>query len=242
MPLPSRKRHAALITCIAAVAALVIAALVGGSPYVERAVESLPAVHSTTVGLALLGASVLALALVALRRLIATGRARTRRRVLEATFGGEAHPVIRTRHLRAGLAEVSDGRLPRLDRRPSILVDGSGLSLWSGRGRPKRVAQFAWREIRSIRCDRILVGTLSVPVAVIRVRHDGTSAEVPVLLAGARATRYALPDEEFYPVVRMWKARHRAALAAEGLELPPLTSPLPVITPEMLAAAGYVAA
>lgn len=241
MPAPSRKRHAALITCIAAAAVLLIAALVGGSPYVERAVEALPAVHSATVGVGLLGASVLVVAFLGLRRLAGYGRARTRRRVLEATFGGEAHDVIRTRRLRAALAEVSAGAHVRLDLRPSILVDGAGLSVWSGRGRPRRAAQFAWREIRSIRCDRIVVGSLSVPVAVLRVRRGGSSVEVPLLLSGARPGRFALPDEEFYRVVRMWKAQHRAALAAEGLELPPLTSPLPIITPEMLAVAGAAA-
>ena len=39
--------------------------------------------------------------------------------------------------------------------------------------------------------------------------------------------RFALADAPFFAVVRSWKAKHRAALAAEGLELPPLTAPDP---------------
>ena len=49
--------------------------------------------------------------------------------------------------------------------------------------------------------------------------------------------RFALSDAPFFAVVRSWKAMHRAALAAEGLELPPLTAPIPIITPRQAAAA-----
>ena len=50
--------------------------------------------------------------------------------------------------------------------------------------------------------------------------------------------RYALADAPFFATIRSWKAMHRTALAAQGLELPPLTAPIPIITPAMQAAAA----
>ena len=69
------------------------------------------------------------------------------------------------------------------------------------------------------------------------MRHAGSSVELPIILSSGRALRFAMADAPFFAVVRSWKAKHRAALAAEGLELPPLTAPIPVITPRMAAAA-----
>ena len=82
----------------------------------------------------------------------------------------------------------------------------------------------------------MVVGGAVVPVVELRVRHSGASVELPIILSSGRPLRFALADAPFFAVVRSWKAKHRAALAAEGLELPPLTAPIPIITPQMAAA------
>ncbi|WP_394553942.1 hypothetical protein ACDF64_05550 [Agromyces sp. MMS24-JH15] len=235
MPDHPRRHRTALVVVLSIAAVLLVAVLIGGGPSIEHAIALLPGVPAATVGIALLGVSGILLAWVVLRRIGARARARVRSRRLVSSLGGAANTGIRTRPLVAALAELDGGRRPRLASRYSVRVDGEGVSLWSGARTPRRSAGFAWREIRSIRCDRVVVGTASVPLAVFRVRRDGSSVEVPLMLAGDRITRYALPDEAFYTTVRSWKAVHRSVLATEGLELPPLTSPLPIITPEMLA-------
>ncbi len=89
---------------------------------------------------------------------------------------------------------------------------------------------FPWRQVRNIRADSMVVGSAVVPVLELRVRRGGASIELPIILSAGRPGRYALADAPFFAVVRSWKAKHRAALAAEGLELPPLTAPIPIIT------------
>ena len=79
------------------------------------------------------------------------------------------------------------------------------------------------------RSDSTVVGSASVPVAVVRIRRGGASVELPVTLSDPRLARYALTDAPFFATVRSWKARHRAALAAEGLEVPPMTGAIPII-------------
>ena len=124
----------------------------------------------------------------------------------------------------------------RLGARYSIVVDELGIAFWNGGSRPRRAAHFPWPEVRTIRADSMVVGGSRVQVAVLRIRHHGASVELPIILSAGRVGRYALADAPFFAIVRSWKAMHRAALAAEGLELPPLTAPIPVITPAMAAA------
>ncbi|WP_286329644.1 hypothetical protein [Agromyces marinus] len=57
-----------------------------------------------------------------------------------------------------------------------------------------------------------------------------------MMLRDQRPGRYALTDAPFYAVVRAWKARHRVALAAEGLEVPPVTGAIPIIRSDRPAA------
>ena len=118
----------------------------------------------------------------------------------------------------------------------SARASRSSSTSWASRS-GQRAAQFPWREVRNIRADMTVVGGSVVQVVVLRVRHQGASIELPIILSARRLGRYALADAPFYAVVRSWKAKHRAALAAEGLELPPLTAPIPIITPAQAAAA-----
>ncbi|QEO14339.1 hypothetical protein FLP10_07845 [Agromyces intestinalis] len=233
----SPARRALPVIAIGLAAAGLIAVLIGAGPTVERAIAQLPGVPSNRVGLLLVAASALVLVLLALRRLRLHARDRTRRRALESSLGATVTTSLRTPMLTAALDELG-GEHGRVGPHFSIVADATGIAFWRGGRRPRRVGAFAWREIRSIRCDRIAAGARSVPVAVLRVRRGGSSLEVPLLLASERAFGFALPDEAFFATVRGWKAEHRAALAAEGLELPPLTSPIPIITPEQLAAAA----
>ena len=62
-----------------------------------------------------------------------------------------------------------------------------------------------------------------------RSAHEIKTPLTPIILSAERPGRFALSDAPFFAVVRTWKANHRAALAAEGLELPPLTAPIPII-------------
>lgn len=79
--------------------------------------------------------------------------------------------------------------------------------------------------MRNIRSDTIVVGTSLVPVLVMRVRRGGTSVELPIMLGTERPGSFALSEAPFYAVVRSWKAKHRDALRAEGLEVGPTTAP-----------------
>jgi hypothetical protein len=127
-----------------------------------------------------------------------------------------------------------DGGAPvRLGRRYSIVADEVGIAFWDGGRRPRPVDAYPWREVRNIRADSMVAGTDVLSVLVLRVRRHKNSVELPVVLASDRPGRYAMSDAAFFAVVRDWKAKHRTALAAEGLEVPPLTAPIPVITAAM---------
>jgi hypothetical protein len=165
-------------------------------------------------------------------------RTRARRAALAATVRGELSCGIRSRLLVQRLNEVANADRPvRLGARYSIVVDELGVAFWNGGRRPRLAAQFPWREVRNIRADSMVVGGAVVPVVELRVRHAGSSVELPIILSSGRPLRFAMAHAPFFAVVRSWKAKHRAALAAEGLELPPLTAPIPIITPRMAAAA-----
>ncbi|UOE43561.1 hypothetical protein [Agromyces larvae] len=232
----SPARRAVPTVLIGLAAAALVAVLIAAGPMVERAIAKLPGVPASRAALALGAASVVFVVVLALRRLRLHARDRTRRRALESSLGATVTTSLRTPMLTTALGEL--GTQGRLGPHFSIVADATGIVFWRGSRRPRPVVSFAWREIRNIRCDRIAAGARSVPVAVLRVRRGGSSLEVPLVLASDRAFGFVLPDEQFYATVRGWKAEHRAALAAEGLELPPLTSPIPVITAEQLAAAG----
>jgi hypothetical protein len=225
--------HRVGVTVLVAIAAvLVIAGLGAGSGYLERIVVRLPEVPGAEgVAIAVPALVVLAAVVWMIVRLRELARARSRRRALEATVRGDVSCGIRNSLLVASLNELTadDPRPTKLAARYSLVVDELGVSFWNGGRRPRRAVYFPWREVRGIRSDTIVAGASVVPVLVLRVRHGGTSVELPIILAAERPGRFALADAPFFAVVRNWKANHRAALAAEGLELPPLTAPIPII-------------
>lgn len=232
------RHRTGLIVLVALIAAAVVAALVVGARQVDRIVPTLPEVPGTPVALALAAVAAVILLVSALVRGAATVRARARHRALEAVHAGAVSCGIRNRDLVDRLDELTrpGDRSPRLPARFSVVADDQGVSFWSGGRRPRRVAAFPWREVRNIRADSTVAGSTSVPVAVVRIRRDGSSIELPMMLNDPRPGRYALTDAPFFAVVRAWKARHRAALAAEGLELPPVTGAIPIIRQDRSAA------
>ena len=220
------------IVLVAIAATLVVAGLIAGSGFLERLVVRLPPIPAgERVAVVISAVAVLAAVIWMLVRLGELARARARRRALEATVRGEVGCGIRSRLLVSSLTELTadDPRSTKLAARYSLVVDELGVSFWNGGRRPRRAVYFPWREVRGIRSDTIVAGASVVPVLVLRVRHGGTSVELPIILAAERPGRFALADAPFFAVVRSWKAKHRAALAAEGLEVPPLTAPIPII-------------
>ncbi len=236
---PTAEHRTKLTVLVALAATLVVAGLLAGSPALERLMPRLPAMPTTAmaVGFATLGALVAAVWGIA--QLSRAARTRARRAALTATVRGELCCGIRSRLLAQRLDELAaDGvARVRLGPRYSIVVDELGIAFWTGGRRPRRAAHFPWREVRNIRADSTVVGGSVVPLIVLRVRRGGASVELPIILSSGRPVRFAMADAPFFAVVRSWKAKHRDALAAEGLELPPLTAPIPIITREMAAAA-----
>lgn len=225
--------HRGGITVLVAIAAtLVVAGLIAGSGFLERLVVRLPPIPGGERAAMVISALALVGTVIwMLVRLGELGRARARRHALEATVRGEVSCGIRSRLLVSTLAELSaDASKPtKLAARYSIVVDELGVSFWNGGRRPRRAVYFPWREVRGIRSDTIVAGAAVVSVLVLRVRRGGTSVELPIIIAAERPGRFALSDAPFFAIVRSWKARHRAALAAEGLEVPPMTAPIPII-------------
>ncbi|GAA4369130.1 hypothetical protein [Agromyces bauzanensis] len=231
--------HRASLTVLVGLAAVgVIAGLLAGSPMLEQLMPRLPAVPTTNLAV---GFAAVGLVVVAIWGVVGLGRAartRARRNALASTVRGELSCGIRNRLLVRRLNELlDDAGGVRLGARFSVVVDELGVAFWNGGGRPHGAAHFPWREVRNIRADSMVVGGSVEHVLVLRVRHNGSSIELPIILSAGRFGRYAMSDAPFFAVVRSWKAKHRAALAAEGLELPPLTAPIPVIRPEVAAAA-----
>ena len=99
------------------------------------------------------------------------------------------------------LNEVANADRPvRLGARYSIVVDELGVAFWNGGRRPRRAAQFPWREVRNIRADSIVVGGAVVPVLVLRVRRAGSSVELPIILVvGTPAALRAWPMRRSSP-------------------------------------------
>lgn len=229
--------HRVSLTLFVGLAATaVVAGLVAGSPILERYMGQMPAMPTTRIATVFTAIGVLVFVVWAIAQASRAARTRSRRRALEATVRGELSCGIRSRLLVRRLNELLPDEGVRLGARYSIVVDELGIALWTGGRRPRRAAHFPWREVRIIRADTMVVGGSKVQVAVLRIRHHGASVELPIILSAGRFGRYALADAPFFATVRSWKAMHRAALAAEGLELPPLTAPIPVITPAMAAA------
>ena len=229
--------HRVSLTVLVALAAVaVVAGIVAGTPMLEQHLPSMPAVPTTRVAMILVGIGAIAFVVWAVAQLGRAARTRARRTALEASVRGELSCGIRSRLLEQRLNELADERV-RLGARYSIVVDELGIAFWNGGRRPRRAAHFPWREVRTILADTMVVGGAKVQVAALRIRHHGHSIELPIILASDRVGRYALADAPFYATVRSWKAMHRTALASEGLELPPLTAPIPIITPAMHAAA-----
>jgi hypothetical protein len=219
-------------------AGVVITALIAGSPVLERLMARLPAIPSGRIGVVFAAVSVVAFAAWGVVQLVRATRTRARRVALEATVRGELSGGIRSSLLVQRLDELGDDSTEvQLNARFSIVTDELGIAFWNGGSRPRRAMQFPWREVRSIRADSMVVGGSVVPVLVLRIRRGKASAELPIILSADRPGRFALSDAPFFAVVRSWKARHRDALAAAGLEPPPLTAPIPVISPAMARAA-----
>lgn len=230
--------HRVSLTVLVALAAVaVVAGIMAGTPMLERYLPSMPAVPTNGVGSVIVGIGVIVFLVWAIARLGRSARARSRRAAL-ASVRGELSCGIRSRLLEQRMNELLPDERVRLGARYSIVVDELGIAFFNGGRRPRRAVHFPWREVRTIRADSMVVGDAKVPVAVLRIRHHGHSVELPIILSAGKVGRYALADAPFFATVRSWKAMHRAALAAEGLELPPLTSPIPIITPAMQAAAA----
>ena len=227
-----------LTVAVALATMIVIAGLVVGSPTIERVIPRLPDPPGTLVALGLAAVAAVTALVVLVVRGAAAARTSARRAALESVYAGEVSCGIRNGDLAARLDQLREpgSKAVALSSRFSIVADAAGISFWVGGRRPRRAAMFLWREVRNIRSDSTVVGSASVPVAVLRIRRAGTSIELPMVLSDARAGHYALVDGPFYAVVRAWKAKHRAALAAEGLELPPLTAPIPIIRQDQPAA------
>ena len=226
--------HRTTLTVLVGLAAVaVVAGLAAASPELERLMPRLPAMPTTSIGIGFAGIGLLIVVIWAIVQLSRAASTRARRNALASTVRGELSCGIRNRLLMQRLNELDDTGGVRLGARYSIVVDELGVALWNGGGRPRRAMQFPWREVRSIRADSMVVGGSVVPVLVLRVRHGGASVELPIILSAGRPGRFALSDAPFFAVVRSWKAKHREALAAQGLELPPLTAPIPVISPAM---------
>lgn len=236
-PAPPHRVGLTLLVGLAAV--VVVAGVVAGSPVLERIMLRLPAVPTNDIALGLAAIGLLALVVWGIAALGRAARTRARGLALASTLRGELSCGIRSRLLLRRLSELTldDARDVRLDARYSIVVDELGIAFWNGGGRPRRAIQFPWREVRNIRSDSMVVGGSVVHVLVLRIRHGGVSVELPIILSAGRAGRFALADAPFFAVVRSWKAKHRAALAAAGLEPPPLTAPISIIRPGAAAAA-----
>ncbi|MCD1573228.1 hypothetical protein [Agromyces mediolanus] len=219
----------ALTVAVAAATVAVVAVLAFAGPALDELIGSLPSVNGpAAAGVFLAVVGVLALATIAVRfALLAHNRAR--RRALEARFEGGISCGLRHRELEDALAELPGCEVP-LATRYSIVADRAGLTFWNGGARPRRAAHVAWREVRSIRPDELIAGSRPAPVVIVRVRRQGTSIALPLLLAGEQPGVFAVTDAPFYAVVRSWKALHRTALEHEGLEPPTSTTPIPVIT------------
>jgi hypothetical protein len=237
---PAAPHRASLTVLVALAAAGVVAGLIAGSPVLERVMPRLPAMPTGSIAIGFAAIGLLAFAIWGVAQLSRAARTRARRIALASTVRGELSCGIRTRLLVQRLNELrpeGSGEV-RLGARHSIVVDELGIAFWNGGGRPRRAIQFPWREVRAIRADSIVVGASVVPVLELRVRRGGASVELPIILSAGRPGRFALADAPFFAVVRSWKAKHRAALAAAGLEVPPLTAPIPIIRPERAAAAA----
>ena len=222
-----------LIVVVAAFAALVITALMLESSRLERFMALMPTDPAPDIAIGVIAAVALGCAVWAVMLIGHAARARSRRRALEASVRGDVSSGIRTRMLVASLNElrVSEPREIRLSARYSIVADELGVAFWNGGRRPRRAVFFPWREVRNIRSDSMVIGGTRVQVLVLRVRRGGTSVELPIVLSAPRPGAYALADAPFFAVVRGWKALHRDALKAEGIEPPPVTGAIPVIRP-----------
>lgn len=236
---PAAPHRVGLTVLVGLAAAAVVAGVVAGSPFLEQVMLRLPAMPTGTIGSGFAIVGILALAAWGIAVLGRAARTRARGAALASTVRGELSCGIRSRPLVQRLDELTapDGSSVHLGARFSIVVDELGVAFWNGGRRPRRAIQFPWREVRNIRSDSMVVGASVVRVLVLRVRHGGASVELPIILSAGRPGRFALSDAPFFAVVRSWKAKHRAALASEGLELPPLTAPIPIIRPEVAAAA-----
>lgn len=237
---PAAPHRAGLTVLVALAAVAVVAGLVAASPAIEQLMPHLPAMPTTSIAIGFAAVGVIVVAIWALVQLSRAASTRARRNALASTVRGELSCGIRSRLIVRNLNELlaDDAGAVRLGARYSIVVDELGVAFWNGGRRPQRAASFPWREVRNIRADSMVVGAAVVSVIVLRVRHNGSSIELPIILSAGRFGRYAMGDAPFFAVVRSWKAKHRAALAAEGLELPPLTAPIPIIRPEVAAAAA----
>ncbi|MDQ0577510.1 hypothetical protein [Agromyces albus] len=216
-----------LTAVIAAAAALLIGGIIAGSSFLDRLMTLLPPVPGPRAAASFVAIVAIGAFVWLFMHLNDLARARSRRAALEATMRGEVSCGIRSRMLVRSLNDLlpEGSREVQLARRYSIVVDPFGISFWNGGRRPQRAIQFPWREVRNIRSDTIVVGTSLVPVLVMRVRRGGTSVELPIMLGTERPGSFALSEAPFYAVVRSWKAKHRDALKAEGLDLRPTTAP-----------------
>lgn len=232
-PLSEAPHRRKLTALIAFLAVLVVAALVFGAARVDELVPRLPAVPGGDATLAVIAAAAAVCAVWLLVRLARAGRGRARRRALEASVRGRVSCGIRTRVLVGLLNEVrvDEPHAIRLAGRYSIVADELGVAFWNGGRRPRRAIFFPWREVRNIRADAMVIGGARVSVLVLRVRRGGTSVELPIVFSASRPGAYALGDAPFFALVRSWKALHREALKAEGIEPPPVTGAIPVIRP-----------
>ena len=162
---PAAPHRATLTVLVGLAAAAVVAGLVADVAD-ARTRHAAPArdAHRPRSRSAFAAVGLLAVVVWAIAQLSRAVRARARRAALEATVRGELSCGIRSRLLVQRLNEVANAERPvRLGARYSIVVDELGVAFWNGGRRPRRAAQFPWREVRNIRADSMVVGGAGRP-------------------------------------------------------------------------------
>ena len=236
---PAAPHRATLTVLVALAAAAVVAGVVALSPTIERLMPRLPAMPTTAIAFGLAAVGLLVFAVWAVAQLSRAVRTRARRTALAATVRGELSSGIRNRLLVQRLNEVANADRPvRLGARYSIVVDELGVAFWNSggpaaAGRPVPVARGAQHPRRLDGGRRS--GRPRRRAARAAQRRERRAAHHPVVGSprAIRAGRCALPSGG---AQLEGEATHRAR--REGLEPPPLTAPIPIITPRMAAAAA----
>ena len=127
---PAAPHRASLTVLVGLAAAGVVAALIAGSPVLERIMPRLPAMPTGSIAIGFAAIGLLASAVWGIAQLSRAASTRARRIALASTVRGELSCGIRTRLLVQRLNELRpDGSSEvRLGARHSIVVDELGIA------------------------------------------------------------------------------------------------------------------